>query len=301
MKCRTRAIFLVAVFCASLMVGASNVLVAYANFFPGDALIIYSPLSSVVYTNTSIPLSIVANVADPTPKVVSITYSIDENSNVTLTDLNETLKNPGHIDGSQFYVEVTLEGLSEGNHTLRAYSLDAADRQMFATVEFVIDTSFRSPLSVLSPKNITYTTADVPLIFICTEEILRAEDFMMADYVLDGIGAGPISGNLTLTDLSTGKHELTVIVWTVKGVFSETIHFTISQTPEPTPSQSPLPTASPSPTYEPTPEPDTISTALTIAVVVLVALGTIALVAVIGAGLLVYFKKCHPKTGDKSS
>jgi len=296
MKNGAPAIFFATVFCVSLMVGAPAVLVAYANFFPGDALIIYSPLSSVVYTNTSIPLSIVASVADPTPEVVSITYSIDESSNVTLTDLNKTLRNPGHIDGSQFYVEVSLESLSEGNHTLRAFSLDAAGRQMSALVEFVIDTSFRSPLSVLSPKNITYTATDVTLIFVCAEEILHTEDFMRADYVLDGIGAGYITGNLTLTGLSTGKHELTVIVWTVKGVFSETIHFAISQTPDLTPSPSPLPTASPSPTCEPTPGPDTISTALAIAVVVLVALGTIALVAVIGAGLLVYLKKRHPKT-----
>ena len=53
----------------------------------------------------------------------------------------------------------------------------------------------------------------------------------------------------------------------------------------PLPSQTPLPT----PIATPTPEP--ISTALVVAIVILAAIGTIALVVVVCAGLLVYFKK----------
>jgi len=109
----------------SLMAGAAILEVANANFFPGDALIIYSPTSAMVYTNNSIPLNIVASIANPTPEIVSITYSLDQNPNVTLTNLNKTLHEPGHIDGSQFYIESTLQNLSEGNHTLRAYSQTA--------------------------------------------------------------------------------------------------------------------------------------------------------------------------------
>jgi len=281
MKKAALALLLITALSASLMAGVDTIEVAYANFFPGDALIISSPLSDVVYTNTSIPLNVVANVANPTPEIMSITYSLDENANVTLTDLNKTLRLPGHIDGSQFYIESSLENLSEGNHTIRAYSQDSSGKQMSASVEFIIDTSFKSPLSVLSPQNITYTTTELPLTFVCTEEIRRTEDFTMADYVLDGMGAGYISGNSTLTGLSTGKHELTVIVWTVKGVFSETIHFSISQTPEPTPSASPSPTSPPS--TEPTPRPEPFPTTLVI--------GSVVAVAIVGLGLLVYFKK----------
>ena len=219
MKKTALAAKLILTFLMSLLAGMQTYEVANANFFPGEAILISSPTSAVVYTNTSVPLNIVASVANPTPKIVSITYRLDENPNVTLTDLNKTLRSPGHIDGSQFYVEVALENLSEGNHTIRAYSQDATSKQMSASVEFIIDTSFTSPLSVLSPQNITYTTTDLPLTFVCTEEIRRTADFTMVDYVLDGMGAGYISGNLTLTWLSIGEHELTVIVWTVKGVF----------------------------------------------------------------------------------
>jgi len=226
----------------------------------------------MVYTNTSISLNIVDSIANPTPEIVSITYCLDNNPNVTLTNLNETLRVPGHIDGSQFSAELVLENLAEGNHIITAYSEDAYGKQMSASVEFMIDTDFKSPLSVLSPQNKTYFTTEIPLTFVCTEELRRTEEFTMADYILDGMGAGYISGNLTLTGLSIGEHELTVVVWTVKGVFSETIHFSISQTPEPM--------LSPEPTPKPEPFPTT-----------LVAVAPVASVAAIGVGLLVYFKK----------
>ncbi len=54
----------------------------------------------MVYANTSMPLKIVASIANPTPEVVSKTYCLDENYNVTFTDLRKTLRELGHIDGS---------------------------------------------------------------------------------------------------------------------------------------------------------------------------------------------------------
>jgi len=242
----------------ALIVAGIQVDVANANFFPGDALAIYSPTSSRVYTSTIVPLNIVASVANPTPEVVSITYSLDENSNVTLTNLNKTLRQPGHIDGSQFYAELVLENLAEGNHTLKAYSLDASGKQMSASVEFVIDTSYTTPLSVLSPQNITYTITEVPLTFICREERANDGKFSYAAYMLDGIGSNYIYDNVTLTDLSLSNHTLIVSVWTERGFFSETIYFTMK-------------------------EPELFPTTLVIAIS--------AIMAAIVIGLLVYFKK----------
>jgi hypothetical protein len=216
---------LILVFSVSLIVSVCTIQVATANFFPGNALLISSPTSGMVYTNTSIPLILVANVANPTPEIVSIAYSLDENPNVTLTNLNKTLRLPSHIDGSQFFAELVLENLSEGNHTLKAYSQDDSGVQMSASVEFMIDIQYQIPLLVLSPQNITYYTTEVPLTFVCSEEFT----FVSPDYVLDGMGMGPISGNLTLTGLSLGKHEITVIVWTVRGVFSQTVYFSVSE------------------------------------------------------------------------
>jgi nitrous oxidase accessory protein NosD len=55
------------------------------------------------------------------------------------------------------------------------------------------------------------------------------------------------------------------------------------------------------PEWANSPQPEPFSIPITIAVVILVAIGTIALIVVICAGLLVYLKKRHPKTGDKST
>lgn len=253
-----------------------------ANFFPGDVLIIYSPISRKVYTNTSVLLNILADVANPTPEIVSITYRLDNNPNITLTNLKKTLRSPGHIDGSEFYVELLLENLAEGSHTLRAYSKDAANAQMSASVEFFIDTHYTSPLSVLSPKNITYSTSEVSLTFVCRESNRFDGEFTRAGYILDGIGSNYIYDNLTLTGLSIGNHEIHVSVWTdIPSVFSETIYFTVSnQTPTLTPSMAPSPSSSQSIDSGNWSNPTS-----------LIAIGTmIAIVAVVSLSL-VYFKR----------
>jgi hypothetical protein len=136
--------------------------------------------------------------------------------------------------------------LAGGSHTLRAYSKDAADVQMSASVEFFVDTHYTSPLSVLSPKNTTYATPEVPLTFVCRETNRLDGDFTRAGYILDGIGSNYIYDNLTLAGLSIGNHKIHVTVWTdIPSVFSETIYFAVSnQAPVLTPSIAPSPTSS---------------------------------------------------------
>jgi hypothetical protein len=85
-------------------------------------------------------------------------------------------------------------------------------------------------------------------------------------YSLDGFGNVTINGSLTLTDLSSGLHNITLYAEDVFGNMgnSETIFFTMTE--------------------EPTPRPEPFPTALLICSVA-------AVVAVVGLGLLVYFKK----------
>ena len=264
---------------------------ANANFFPGDALIIYTPVSKWVYSNTSIPLTIVASVENPTPEVVNITYCLNDYSNVTITNLNKTLNEPGHIDGSQFYAELVLTNLSEGIHNLEAYSKDFIGRQMSASVEFIIDTSYTSPLSVISPKNTTYTVSEIPLTFICREDRKNDGRFLRAVYVLNGGGSDAIHDNSTLadltigehaTDLPVGNHTLDVIVWTENGFFSETINFTISN-----PNTSPSPTPSLEPSISTT--PDTVPYQEPFPTVPVVAF--VASAIVVAVGLVICFRK----------
>ena len=258
MRRKALALALLLVILDSLAV-MSPVEVANANFFPGDVLIISSPISGMVYSNTSISLKIVASVANPTPEVVSITYCLDDNYNVTLTDLSKTLRLPGHIDGSEFSIELVLNNLTEGNHILETYSEDAIGGQMSAAAEFIIDTIYTTPLSILSPQNKTYYSTEVPLTFVCREDGKYDGRFIDASYMLDGIGSDIIYDNLTLTDLSVGSHIVMVGVSTSTWFFFETVYFGIleGQEPEtsPNPTSSPEPTATPEPTPTPSPEP----------------------------------------------
>ena len=228
MKITAIALTLILALLASLMAGMQTVEVAQAQFFGRPFVWTDSPSSTEVYTNTTIPLKVYAIIHIDAPDIVHFLYCVDENSNVTLTNLNkaEVGIHPSEL-GYEFYASSVLENLIEGNHTLKLYSFDVADEWMSYSVEFMVDTHFKSPLLVVSPKNRTYTTSEVDVTFVCGEEI------RFADYQLNGRG-DPLYENFTLSGLSIGEHKLKVVVWTVRGVFSQTLYFSISQ-PEPIP------------------------------------------------------------------
>lgn len=220
----------------TFVAGMQTLEVAKANFLPAPAIIIYSP-APVIYTNTSIPLHVVVNILSNSPDIVCVLYCVDENSNVTLTNLTRT-DNVGFAPGrwgSEFRVTSILDNLAEGNHTLKVYSQDAAGKEMSSSVEFTINTQYRYPeVLILSPQNKTYTTTEVPLTWACDEQKI------VADYTLDLWSQAPLyayftlsgnaslPGNTTLTGLSNGTHTLTVNVITERGSASKTVHFTVS-------------------------------------------------------------------------
>lgn len=110
-------------------------------------------------------------------------------------------------------------------------------------------------ISVLSPLNQTYSVSSVSLVFTVDKP------FNWTGYSLDGEENVPITGNVTLTDLSNGLHNVTIHANDTFGNLgvSETISFTVA-VPEPFP------------------------------VVPLAAASAVAAFAA-GAGLLIYFKK----------
>ena len=277
MKKTVLAITLILAISVILIAGKQTGEVANANFLPNDTLTITSPISKKVYATTSIQLTITALKKEPTPEIVSFTYRLDENPNVTdtLTDLDKSLGS-SILDYNQFYTGTVLNNLPEGNHTLKAYSTDAIGEHMYASVDFVIDTSYTSPLSVVSPQNITYYATEVPLNFVCREYGKYDGAFSYGVYMLDGIGSDYIYGNSTLTDLSVGSHIIQVTVCNENGFSSETVQFSISQTPDSAVSPSPSPehSLSVNPNF-------TFYTGLSLLIIVVTTF----------AGLLVYFKK----------
>jgi hypothetical protein len=125
-----------------------------------------------------------------------------------------------------------------------------------SVVEFTIDTIAPSILS-LSVENKTYVASSVPLTLTTNEPVSQAS------YSLDGLANVTVAGNTTLTNLPYGEHNVTVYATDNAGNIgaSETTTFTTVE-----------------PELEPFP-------------VVPVAAASAAAVAVVGAGLLVYFKK----------
>lgn len=81
-------------------------------------------------------------------------------------------------------------------------------------------------LSIVSPENMTYGTASVPL------EFAVSETTSWVAYSLDGGDNVTIDGNTTLSELSEGEHTLTVYANDTIGNMgsSQTIQFTIDLT-----------------------------------------------------------------------
>jgi hypothetical protein len=170
-----------------------------------------------------------------------------------------------------YLCNATLTKLSEGPHNITAWaeerinylSYDIIVGSVYSTVQFNVDLLPPS-ISILSPENKAYNTSDVPLDFTVNEAVVHIS------YSLDGQENVTAAGNMTLTRLSNGAHNVTVYAADEAGNIgaSETATFTVA-VPEP------FPTAP-------------------------VAVASVAAVALVSVGLLVYFKKRKKESGNKS-
>jgi hypothetical protein len=163
---------------------------------------------------------------------------------------------------TEFSHKLNLTSIPEGNHniTIRAIEYGKYWGETFHYTTFSITGSSSisftidttpPTISVLSIQNATYGTTDIDLNFSVNEPVSQIM------YSLDGELNITITGNMTLAGLDNGDHNLTVYAQDNAGNIrvSETIYFNIE----------PFPT-----------------TMLTASVVTM---------AVIGLGLLIYFKK----------
>jgi len=160
-----------------------------------------------------------------------------------------------------YYGNTVLPELSEGAHNLTVWvraeqNYLSWDNPIWAafsdTLTFNID-STAPKVSVLSPRDSLYNISDVPLNFIANELLSKVT------YSLDGQENVTISGNTTLTGLPNGSHNLTVYATDQYGNtgVSEAVYFSV---------EVPFP-------------------------VVPVAAASVATIAVVGAVLLVYFRR----------
>jgi hypothetical protein len=191
------------------------------------------PPSSFQYSFPSYPLSPPSDTTSPTIVVVSPKNQTYSDTDVPLTF---TLSEPTSwisysIDGKanvSISGKTTLLRLPDGSHSIVVYASDSAGNIGSSNmVHFAMDTSPPS-ISVLSPQNQTYNTAELLLNFTLNENT------SWIGYSLDGQEAVTITGNTTLTNLSYGSHTITVYANDTYGnmATSETIYFSV---PEPFP------------------------------------------------------------------
>jgi len=188
----------------------------------------------------------------PVISVISPTNKIYENEvilhlNITAIDSHQNLRYVDYtLDGEVhliypsgqrvlFYYKV-LEGLSEGTHSLKVY----ASCKSYLTGELTYSSVYGSSsdviyftvvyppvVSILSLENKVYKTNNIPLDFAVDEPASKIE------YCIDGKERIVIDGNVTLTGLSNGLHNVVVYATDVDGHVgvSETSYFEIEAFP----------------------------------------------------------------------
>jgi hypothetical protein len=132
---------------------------------------------------------------------------------------------------------------------------DIDDASIWLPEWAVLDLELDQSISIQSPQNTTYNATDVPLNFTAPKSAKWTR------YSLDGQANVTITGNLNLTALATGSHNLTLYIDDLLGNTrpSETIYFTIAEESEPFPTT--------------------------------LVMASVITVAVVSTGLIMYFKK----------
>ncbi len=168
------------------------------------------------YQNASIPIIVEIKVLETSnpqvynPQIDNISYILDSKENITLSNFSLIERFPVYSgkSGVSLRVNATLHNLTEGNHTLRAYSFDTDGKVMSDELTFTVDSSYKNPeLTLISPKNTTYTTNQVQIIFSTNKEYKNASYYL--DYDLGGHTIN-INGNTTISNLTEGTHKIMV-------------------------------------------------------------------------------------------
>ncbi len=181
--------------------------------------------------------------------------------------------------GDAVYCSTTLNGIPEGSHNLTiiaqanflfTYLINSfTPYGISKAVSFTINAQ-PPKITILSTQDKTYSTSDVSLSFTVSEPV------SWMGYSLDGSATVTISGNTTLTGLPEGTHNITVYATDTAGTqgASKTTQFTITQETQPQQDTKTEPQQS-------TPFPTTL----------IAAAAVVSVAAVVGAALLVQFRK----------
>lgn len=230
------ALTLILAFLISSVIGTLFANSGNANVYPilgptpDDAetpkLTVLSPTNNTAYNPNNLQLSF--NVTTRDLALYYICYKTDWQRNTTYVYDLYTARDRLY----QFSYIENLTKIPEGNHNITITASDHGHspdqpfwvyfvKSISSTITFAVDST--SPtISIISIKNKTYTTSDIPLDFAVSEKCSQMS------YALDGLEKVPVEGNLTLY-LPNGNHTLTVYAIDEAGNVgaSETISFSV--------------------------------------------------------------------------
>ncbi len=279
MKKTALAVILVSVLLISAVAEIESVGLAWANPFSSYTAApdvkLYSPLNETYAGSVPMSFTVFASMywvrGDDNPEIYqeleSVDYYIDGSFQDSIVATSKLIQ--------IFRYSANLTGLCEGGHCLVVETVSTGvtnwgltgwkrvvGDSATVTVYFSIaDDGIPPKISLLSAENKTYPTTNITLTYSINDQVVKAL------CSLDGQENKRLSGNTTLTNLSEGSHNITVHAYDrVGNEVSETVYFTVSV---------------------PKPFPTTL----------LIGSAIVVVVAVVGLGLLVYFKKRH---GDKN-
>jgi len=218
---------------ASFLVGTQTFDVAYGNFVPSSPETIPPLISIISPTNTTYKTKVLLHL-----NITAVAYYQWVNHVSYTLDGQKLVVYTGEIMALNW--STILEGLSEGTHSLKVaascisyYATSSSGgslrSRIYGASSDVVNFSVVCPpeISILSLENKTYNANSIQLNFEVNEPVSKIE------YCLDGQVNIAIDGNLTLTGLSDGLHNVTVYATDVDGHvgISETAYFEIKAFP----------------------------------------------------------------------
>jgi hypothetical protein len=161
-------------------------------------------------------------------------YRVDDGPYINVPKTESNSIGGGVVDTN---ISLTLQ---DGSHTIVAEAVtdEGVEVKAVACISFTINTVLPY-LSIMSPENKTYETSNIPLNFTVNEALHPVSQIT---YSLDGLENVSIVGNITLTGLAYGEHNVTVFARDEAGNVGapEKVFFAIAESsPTPTPYEEP--------------------------------------------------------------
>ena len=182
----------------------------------------YPPISPPNrYENSSVMLEVSVRLLEGSQIPINFSFSLDGSQSMKFEDISTSRMTywMPHIY-TVYIAKITLENLSEGNHTVVVYANDMVNSITFKVNSFYHPTDVK----ILSPTNQNYSSS-VPLVFNVNLPINRAFYYMYRGY--DAVFENHFNGNITMSNLEIGNYSLHLYVTTENGVDSASTYFSV--------------------------------------------------------------------------